>query len=84
MFASKANLDSFKKAPEHYAPQYGGYCAYGTAGGHKAPTETETWTIIDDKLYFNYNKKVKDQWVKKTAAYIEKANVNWEIIKDSE
>ena len=26
-FSSQANLDSFKKAPEKYAPQYGGYCA---------------------------------------------------------
>ena len=28
-FSSKENLDSFMKNPEKYAPQYGGYCAYG-------------------------------------------------------
>ncbi len=27
------------REPEKYLPQYGGYCAYGTARGYKAPTE---------------------------------------------
>ena len=28
-FASRSHLDLFKADPEKYAPQYGGYCAYG-------------------------------------------------------
>ena len=28
-FSSEKNLELFKAAPEKYAPQYGGYCAYG-------------------------------------------------------
>jgi YHS domain-containing protein len=83
-FASKANLDSFKAAPEKYAPQYGGYCAYGTADGHKAPTEVETWTVLDGKLYFNYNKEVKNLWDKERPKYIEQADVNWEKIRYAE
>jgi YHS domain-containing protein len=82
LFASQANLDLFKKDPEKYAPQYGGYCAYGTAGGHKAPTETDTWTVKDNKLYFNYNKKVKELWNKDIPGYIEKADKNWTEIRD--
>lgn len=81
LFASQENLDLFKKEPEKYAPQYGGYCAYGTADGHKAPTETDTWTVRDKKLYFNYNKKVQQSWNKDQAAYIEKADRNWVEIK---
>jgi YHS domain-containing protein len=83
-FASQANLDAFKAAPEKYAPQYGGYCAYGTADGHKAPTQVDTWTVLDGKLYFNYNQKVKNLWDKDRPGYIEKANVNWEKIKFAE
>ena len=30
-FASQAHLDLFKASPEKYAPQYGGYCAYGVS-----------------------------------------------------
>ena len=83
-FSSQQNLDSFKSSPEKYAPQYGGYCAYGTADGHKAPTEVDTWTIMDGKLYFNYNKDVKNTWDKNRSMYIEKANSNWEKVKFSD
>lgn len=82
LFANQENLDMFKKEPEKYAPQYGGYCAYGTADGHKAPTETDTWTVKDNKLYFNYNKKVQQIWNKDQVGYIEKADKNWVEIKD--
>jgi hypothetical protein len=83
-FSSKAHLDSFKANPEKYAPQYGGYCAYGTAQGHRAPTETDTWTVVDDKLYFNYNNKVKNLWMGKQATLIEAANQQWPAIKNKE
>jgi YHS domain-containing protein len=81
-FANQANLDSFKLAPEKYAPQYGGYCAFGTAEGHKAPTETDTWSVVDGKLYFNYNQDVKKMWSKDTKGYIEKADKNWPQIRN--
>ncbi len=84
LFATAENRDSFKKAPEKYAPQYGGYCAYGAADGHKAPTETDTWSIVDGKLYFNYNKKVRQYWEKDRGNLIKKADANWPAIKDRE
>jgi YHS domain-containing protein len=80
-FASKKNKDLFVANPEKYAPQYGGYCAYGTADGHKAPTETDTWTIVDSKLYFNYNQKVKTLWNKDQTNLIKKADEQWPKIK---
>ena len=60
-FASQENAKAFKQQPEKYAPQYGGYCAYGTADGHKAPTKIDTWTVVENKLYFNYNQDVKKE-----------------------
>ncbi len=81
LFSSKENLEAFKKDPDHYIPQYGGYCAYGTAAGHKAPTQTDTWTIVNDKLYFNYNMKVKQSWMKDQSALIEKADKQWPVVK---
>jgi len=83
-FSSRANLDRFKAEPEKYAPQYGGYCAYGTSQGHKAPTQVDTWSVIDGKLYFNYNMKVKETWVKDRAALITKADEQWPVLKDKE
>lgn len=83
-FSSRENLELFKSNPEKYAPQYGGYCAYGTAGGHKAPTEIDTWTLVDDKLYFNYNTKVKSLWEKDKPGHIKKADANWPDIKNKD
>ena len=84
LFSSIENMEAFKKIPEKYAPQFGGYCAYGMSDsqGHKAPTQTDTWTIVDGKLYFNYNTKVKEMWTKQQSALIEKANSNWPALKD--
>lgn len=81
LFSSAENLAAFKADPDKYTPQYGGYCAYGTADGHKAPTQPETWTIVNDKLYFNYNLKVKQSWDKNRAALIEKADEQWPAVK---
>ena len=82
-FASQNNLDLFKQNPNMYAPQYGGYCAYGLADGHKAPTDPQAWTIVNGKLYLNYNKDVQSSWNKKQAAYIQTADKLWPVIKDS-
>ena len=81
-FSSRENLDAFKENPMQYAPQYGGYCAYGTSQGHKAPTETDTWTILNNKLYFNYNQDVRKKWMKDQEGYIKKADEQWPMIKD--
>jgi hypothetical protein len=83
-FANAENLAAFKSDPQKYAPQYGGYCAYGTAEGHKAPTSADAWTIVDNKLYFNYNKNVQSMWKKNTEGNIQKAEKNWPLIKDKE
>ena len=82
LFSSPDNLKLFRQNPEKYAPQYGGYCAYGIAGGYKAPTQPDAWAIVNGKLYFNYNRKVKASWDKDQAGYIGKADTNWQLIKD--
>lgn len=81
-FSSQENLDLFKANPEKYAPQYGGYCAYGLSNGYKAPTDADAWTIDNDKLYLNYNKEVRDMWNKERKERIEKADKNWPQVKD--
>ncbi len=83
-FSSKQNLDSFKTSPQKFAPQFGGYCAYGTAEGHKAPTDPYAWTIVNNKLYLNYNKEVQSLWKQKQNEYIQAAENNWPKIKDKD
>lgn len=80
-FSTPANLATFKSNPEKYTPQFGGYCAYGVADGHKAKTDPQAWTILDGKLYLNYSKEVLQLWRKDQKNYIIKANENWAEVK---
>lgn len=84
LFANQAHLDSFRLNPEKYAPQYGGYCAFGTSRGYKAQTEADAWTLHNGKLYLNYNKDVKQEWDKDRDGFIHKADSLWPDVKDDE
>ena len=76
-FASEANLKKFVADPEKYAPQFGGFCALGTANGYKVKTEPDAFKVVDGKLYLNYNRKVLELWTQDQAGYISRANKNW-------
>ena len=76
-FASQENLDAFKASPEKYAPQYGGYCAYAVSQGYTASTDPLAWTIVDDKLYLNYSKSVRQLWLREAKNNILKGDKNW-------
>lgn len=76
-FRSQANRDAFAAAPTRYAPQYGGFCAFGTAGGYKAATEPSAFTIVGDKLYLNYNEDVRKRWSGDIPGYVTRADRKW-------
>jgi YHS domain-containing protein len=82
-FASAENKKMFEANPETYAPQYGGYCAYGLSRGYKAKIEPEAWSVVNGKLYLNYNLDVREDWLEKQADYIQKADKNWTTVKTS-
>jgi hypothetical protein len=79
-FASAANRDRFAASPDKYAPQYGGYCAYGVASGYAVKIEPDAWSIVDGKLYLNYDRSVQRQWSKDVPGYIRKADQNWPAV----
>lgn len=76
-FASEANLMMFQAEPDRYAPQYGGYCAYGTASGYKASTDPAAFTIVDGRLYLNYSLDVQKQWRVDARGFIIEADKKW-------
>ena len=76
-FSSAENLEKFKANPAAFAPQYGGYCAYGVAKGSLVKGEPEQWKIVDGKLYLNYSAGVQKTWAKDVAGNIGKADGNW-------
>jgi YHS domain-containing protein len=76
-FASAENRDAFVKEPTRYAPQYGGYCAWAVSQGYTAAIDPSAWTIVDGKLYLNYNAKIQKRWEGNQASFITKADSNW-------
>lgn len=80
-FASQANRDAFVANPARYAPQYGGYCAFGTASGYKAAIDPQAFTIVAGKLYLNYNEDVRRQWSKDIPGMVSKADRQWPEVR---
>ena len=79
-FASARHRDAFEKDPARYAPQYGGYCAFGVSRGYAVKVDPAAWKVIDGNLYLNYNHDVQAEWAKDPAGYISKADANWPAV----
>ena len=76
-FASQEHLDLFRADPERYAPQYGGYCAWGVANNRLIQVDPEVWSVVDGNLYLNFNRKVQEDWVANQEEYLRQAESNW-------
>ena len=83
-FASAANQKAFEKDPEKYAPQFGGFCAFGTANGVKVSTQPEAFAVIDGKLYLNHDPKIHAKWKEDPTGNIAKAEKNWPDVSKQE
>ncbi len=76
-FSSPENRDAFTAEPGKYLPQYGGYCAYGMASGHRVDVDPQSFTIVEGKLYLNLNPSIQQRWRFDPAAFIKKADGHW-------
>ena len=76
-FASQAHLDLFKASPEKYAPQYGGYCAYGVSQDNLVSIEPDKFKVEGGKLYLNYDAGVQAAWLKDVSGYIKQADAKF-------
>jgi len=79
-FATAANLELFKAKPETYAPQYGGYCAYGVTQGYLVKVDPAQFTVRDGKLYLNYDADVQAKWSKDIPGYIQQADAKFRAL----
>lgn len=76
-FSSVENRDLFAKNPEKYAPQFGGYCAFGVTGGYLASTDPTAWKVVEGKLYLNYDSDIQKKWSEDIPGNIKKAEQKW-------
>lgn len=74
-FANQMHKDLFSAAPQKYAPQYGGYCAYAMSDGRFVGVDVDAFTMIDGKLYLNYSESVMQEWRAQSAQFIQQADL---------
>lgn len=82
LFSSQQNLDLFTADPLRYAPQYGGYCAYAAAEGNLVKGDPLVHTIVNDKLYLNYNQKIDKKWQINREEFIQQADSEYPQLVD--
>jgi len=80
-FASEQNRNLFNKDKVKYAPQFGNFCAMGTAMGLKFDVDPTAWKIVEGKLYLNLNKDVQKAWLRDVPENIKTAEQNWPTLK---
>ncbi|WP_299842131.1 YHS domain-containing (seleno)protein [uncultured Roseovarius sp.] len=79
-FSRAENRDAFAAAPDDFAPQYGGYCAYALSKGAIAKTSPDAWTVHGGKLYLNYDVSVRSIWQQDIPGNISLADENWPAV----
>ena len=76
-FSTAEHKAKFDAEPEKYAPQYGGYCAYAMSRGRFVGIDEDAFTIHNNKLYLNYSKSVRDDWLADIDGFIGLADVEY-------
>jgi len=83
-FASAEHRDRFRGAPERYAPQYGGFCAWAVSEGYVADINPKAWKIVGGKLYLNFSLKIQAKWVLDLERHIQRADRNWVELRQTD
>jgi YHS domain-containing protein len=81
-FKNAEHRATFVGDPDHYAPQFRGYCAILLSRGEKHKADPEAWVIADGKLYVFSSKKGVPYFEQQTATVVEKATDNWAKLRD--
>ena len=82
-FAAAPHRDAFVSNPAKFAPQYGGFCAFGMAKGYKAAIDPAAFTVVGDKLYLNYDGTVRALWIFDIQGYVKKADQYWPGVRET-
>jgi YHS domain-containing protein len=80
-FTSQQNLDTFKADSAHYAPAFGGFCAFGVSVGKKFDGDPRFWTVSGNRLYLNLNQQIAEKFKKDVPGSIAKAEKQWQAIE---
>ncbi len=77
LFATEESKATFLANPDRYAPQYGGFCAYGVSINILLPVDITTAQVRNDKLYLNVNSDILEKFNADFDGSVSRANTNW-------
>ncbi len=77
-FVSEANRDVFMRAPEVYAPQFGGHCLMSLARGYLSDGKPRVYAIEKMKLYLFYSTANREAFLISMEEAIGKAALEWQ------
>lgn len=81
-FSNEKHRALFEADPERYAPQFGGYCAYGVAKQHLYKVDPHAFTVVDGKLYLNNTLTIQSKWQSQPRHFIRLAEGLWPQLFD--
>jgi YHS domain-containing protein len=76
-FANAADRDVFMRAPEVYAPQFGGHSKTSLAQGYLSDGDPRIYAVVADRLYLFYSGGTRDAFEHAPAATINAARAHW-------
>jgi hypothetical protein len=92
-FADEVNQRRFLEDPDHFLPQYGGWCAFGMGvQGHlnleaeRYPVDPTSFEVVDDKLYLFFRSprfEVRKAWLEDVDGFRMRADATWAEIQPS-
>jgi YHS domain-containing protein len=76
-FANAADRDVFIRAPEVYAPQFGGHSATSLAQGYLSDGDPRIYAVVAQRLYLFYSDGNRDIFNQAPGAVINAASAHW-------
>ena len=82
-FKTPEHRAAFVADPDHYAPQFQGFCTVTLSRGAKYEADPEAWVIADGKLYVFGAKEAVPMFRAQTASVVQKATDNWATLRNT-
>lgn len=76
-FSSAENRDIFLTDPDRYVPEFGGYCPVALSAGEAKIGTAEHFTLIDEKLYLNFNQATQNSFEINPIGYVAAAKISF-------
>jgi len=76
-FSSEKNRDLFIQDPKKYIPEFGGFCPVALADNNAKIGKSTHYSVINDKLYLNYNRTSKSAFNENPDNFLVRAQLNF-------